>query len=359
MKKKILNLTKTYHPFTYGGIETAIYKNIKLLRNSYKFDIFSTNKFRNNLIRKNNSLNYSFKENLNFFSTPISIKFLVHFYKNKNYYNLINYHYPWPLMNLCIYFLNKKIKKIVFYHADAISGKKIIDFLYFPFAFYFLKKMDIIVVASKEYYLSSKILKYFKKKIKIIPYLFEVDENKKFRVKDRNYVLYLGACRGYKGFEVIKNAAKLTNCKFILAGNFTKKDIEKFRFSKNVKFIYKPTEKKKNELLRNCSLLILPSTNRLEAFGIVLLEAGNYRKTVISCNLSTGVNSIIKNNYNGYLIKPNNYLQLSKKIKFLMKNSNVRKKMGLNNYKILKNNFNSNLIIKKYKMLYDELLSKS
>lgn len=359
MKKKILNLTKTFHPFTYGGIETVISKKIKLLSNSYKFDIFSTNKIRNNLIRKNNRLNYSFKENVNFFSTPISIKLLVHFYKNKDFYDLINYHYPWPFMNLCIYFLRKKTKKVAFYHADAISGKKIIDFLYFPFAYYFLNKMDVIVVASKEYYFSSKILKFFKKKIKIIPYLFEVNKDKNIRIKDKKYILYLGALRKYKGIEVIKNAAKLTNYKFVLAGNFTKKDIEKYHFSKNVKLIFKPTEKEKNELLKNCSILILPSTNRLEAFGIVLLEAGNFRKTVISCDLSTGVNSIIKNNYNGYLIRPNNHFQLSSKIKFLMKNNKLRKKMGLNNYKVLKNNFNSNVIIKKYKKLYDDLLSKS
>ena len=258
-------------------------------------------------------------------------------------------------MNLCVYFLNKKTKKVLSYHADAMSGKKIIDLLYFPFAFLFLKKMDVIIVASKEYLASSKILQHFKKKIKIIPYPFEV--KKKNNIKDEKYILYLGALRKYKGFHIIQNVSNLTNYKFILAGNFEKKDIEKFSFSKNVEFVYKPTEKQKNKLLKNCSFLILPSTNRLEAFGIVLLEAANFKKTVISSNLSTGVNSIIKNKYNGYLIKPNSHIQLLKKINFLMQNPKIRKKMGLNNYKVLKNKFNSKIIVEKYRKLYDELLS--
>ena len=116
-------------------------------------------------------------------------------------------------------------------------------------------------------------------------------------------------------------------------------------------------KKKKNELLKSCSLLILPSTNRLEAFGLALLEAANFKKPVISSNLSTGVNSIIKNNLNGFLIKPNNSVKLAKKINFLMQNIKVRKKMGLNNYKILIKKFDSNIGATKYKKLYDNLLS--
>ena len=355
--KKILHLTKTYHPFTYGGIETAIQKIIKFLDKNYKFDILSTNKFKDSLIKRKNTYHFSFKEDLNFFSTPISLKLLIFFFKNKNLYNLINFHYPWPLMNFCIYFLNKKTKKIAFYHADAMSGKKIVDLLYFPFAFIFLKKMDIIVVASKEYFASSIILRYFKKKIKIIPYLFDSKKNKK--IKDKNYILYLGAFRKYKGFDVIKKTAVLTNHKFILAGNFTKKDIQKFNFPKNVNFSFKPSEKKKNQLINNCSLIILPSINRLEAFGLVLLEAASFKKTVISSDLSTGINSIIKNNYNGYLIKPNDHVELLRKINFLMKNVKIRKKMGHNNYKVLNKHFNPKVLIKKHRELYDDLLFKN
>ena len=116
-------------------------------------------------------------------------------------------------------------------------------------------------------------------------------------------------------------------------------------------------KKKKDKLLKNCSFLILPSTNRSEAFGLALLEAANFKKTVISSNLSTGVNSIIKNNFNGFLIKPNNSVQLIKKINFLMQNIKVRKKMGLNNYKTLIKKFDSNIGVTKYKKLYNNLLS--
>ena len=241
--KKILQITKTYHPYTYGGVETVINKINSLLGKNYKFDILSTNRFANTIIKKKNIIHYSFRENLNFFSTPFSLNLLIHFYKNKNIYSLINFHYPWPLMNLCVFFLKKKIKKVVTYHADAISGNNFIDILYFPFAYFFLKKMDKIIVTSKQYYSSSKILKFFKKKIKIIPNFIEVKKVNK--IDDKNYVLFVGALRKYKGFDVIRDTAKLVNFKFILAGNFTKKDIIKFNFSKNVKFIFKPSEKKK------------------------------------------------------------------------------------------------------------------
>ena len=82
-----------------------------------------------------------------------------------------------------------------------------------------------------------------------------------------------------------------------------KKNLKK---NKNISVINNPKEKEKNNLLKTCSLLVLPSTTRSEAFGLVLLEAAKYSKPVITTQLNTGTSFIVKNNYNGFIIEPNN-----------------------------------------------------
>jgi glycosyltransferase involved in cell wall biosynthesis len=74
-------------------------------------------------------------------------------------------------------------------------------------------------------------------------------------------------------------------------------------------------------------VVVLPSINQGEAFGLVLLEAMACSKPVIASNLP-GVRSVFKNGNQGLLVKPGDVKDLVKKIKVILTDDQLAKRMG-------------------------------
>ena len=85
------------------------------------------------------------------------------------------------------------------------------------------------------------------------------------------------------------------------------------------------------------SIDIFVLTSHYEGLGLVFLEAMLSKKPIISSN-SSAMPEIIKNNYNGLLVKPNKPKLLSEAIKQLY-NSSLRRKFSSNGYLFVKKNF--------------------
>lgn len=79
-----------------------------------------------------------------------------------------------------------------------------------------------------------------------------------------------------------------------------------------------------------CDLMILPT--RYETFGKTIAEAMSCQKPVISTNVC-GVPEVIDHGKNGFLTEPGNVAQITESIETLMKDENLRKKMGINGRK--------------------------
>ncbi len=67
----------------------------------------------------------------------------------------------------------------------------------------------------------------------------------------------------------------------------------------------------------------------IEGFGIVYLEAGAYSLPVIATDVG-GVGDVVKNNYNGIIVKTKNIESIIDAIVKLYKNSDLRNKLGQN-----------------------------
>ena len=92
-------------------------------------------------------------------------------------------------------------------------------------------------------------------------------------------------------------------------------------------------------------------TSFTESFGLVLLEAAQFRIPLVSFK-NSGSNDIISNNLDGYLIEDINKEIMAKKIIELLKNKNRRLIMGNNAYKkCLKYDLSN--IIKEWKKLIE------
>ena len=84
-------------------------------------------------------------------------------------------------------------------------------------------------------------------------------------------------------------------------------------------------EETKNSALSSCYALVVPSIS--ESLGLVYLEAWNFKKPVIACNIPSS-SEIIENKKNGLLVDYDNIEQLTNNILYLIKNSSEAEKLG-------------------------------
>ena len=188
-----------------------------------------------------------------------------------------------------------------------------------------LGKIKTKVVYNGKNFLKKKIYKKKDKKIKKIIMLAVLEPRKGFE-----YIL--------KSMEIIKKLDK--NIKLYIYGdgssekNTIKKLIKKFKLENTVSLngFVQNTEK----VFLESDLVAIPSQKN-ESFGYVAVEAF-YKKPVIAC-ATGGLNEVITNNYNGFLVNKNNYKKFAYKIMSLLKNNNLKNKFIKNGYYSYKKNF--------------------
>jgi len=87
-------------------------------------------------------------------------------------------------------------------------------------------------------------------------------------------------------------------------------------------------------------------TSVKECFPMVILEAFNCGLPTISFDILTGPKEIIKNGYNGYLMKNRDCEEMANQINYLIKNKNKIKIIGKNAKKESKNFLIENILKK-------------
>ena len=170
------------------------------------------------------------------------------------------------------------------------------------------------------------------------------------KIKFQKYILFISRNTYYKGFDKLKKIIELNpNINFVLITD--NKNFPKF---KNAIILSKISNNFKYSLIKYCVAVISTSTNRAESFGMSMLEGLMLSKPLIGFSIGTGLNNIIKNNCNGFLIKNYSLDDYSSKINQIYFNKNEAKKMSKFSKKI-KNKFNCRY--KKLNKIYKKLNS--
>ena len=85
-------------------------------------------------------------------------------------------------------------------------------------------------------------------------------------------------------------------------------------------------------------------------------EAMSMELPIISTNVGD-LKKFIKNDKNGYLVKKDDFKNISKKINYLMLNKKKMRKFGKINRKLVVNNFSVDIISKKTINFYNSVLN--
>lgn len=282
--------------------------------------------------------------------------------------DIINFHFPWPFMDILYLMARVKTPYVITYHSDIVR-QRLLYIFYKPFEKLSLIQAKQIICSSPNYFLSSKILNAYHHKISIIPFGLDkldypkLSENKKSEWRDaigRNFFLFIGYHRYYKGLYTLIESARLVPYLIVIAGSGPlevklKKMVKKYAL-KNVLFVGHITEEDKVALISLSKSLILPSNLRSEAFGVVLLEGLMFGKPLISTEIGTGTSFVNVSGETGIVIPPLNPGALANAMSFIFNNSAEVKKMGLAAKKRFDKVFHANKMVLAYKSLYRKIL---
>jgi rhamnosyl/mannosyltransferase len=147
--------------------------------------------------------------------------------------------------------------------------------------------------------------------------------------------LSVGRFAYYKGFEYLVAAAeKAPRVRFHIVGDgpeylAIKQLIAEKRLENQVRLFGSVDRQTLIHLFRSCDVFCLPSIERTEAFGLVLLEAMYFEKPLITTKLAgSGVTTVNRHGETGLHVPPGNPDALADAILFLEKNVEIRKEMG-------------------------------
>jgi glycosyltransferase involved in cell wall biosynthesis len=101
--------------------------------------------------------------------------------------------------------------------------------------------------------------------------------------------------------------------------------VEELGLEKNITFLGYIFGDEKNQYYRSIDICIVPST--FESFSLVALEAMAAGKPVIASNVG-GLPGLVEDGVTGYLFSPDDPRELADKIKQLIKNEPLQRKMG-------------------------------
>jgi rhamnosyl/mannosyltransferase len=370
MKINLIQTYKTSNFDTKGGVETFIsdlvYNGINLKK--FNIRVISCTQGKSRVFQKKGVTFILYKTLFTFASTPFSVGYILNFKKNMDWADIIHNHFPWPFFDFLnsIFNLNKPI--IVTYHSDVIR-QKYLNKIYNFFVRRSFTKVFKIVATSNNYSRSSPILsmnEFSKKCITIALSIKELSPLpsmnnmhavlKKYGLKKKIYIIFIGVLRYYKNVSLLLEAAPYINADILIVGDGPfKLTYQKFIANQNLKNVHllgSVSEEDKNALLSLSSLLVLPSHLRSEAFGLVLLEASMHGKPMITLDIGTGTSFVNLDNKTGFVVKFNNFIQLSLAINKILSDSSLARKMGNNAKFRFDKFFKKQTMISKYERLY-------
>jgi rhamnosyl/mannosyltransferase len=286
--------------------------------------------------------------------------------------DILHFHLPNPtaVMSYLIAGLNRKA--VATYHSDIVRQRKLALF-YRPFLKCFLNRIDRIIATSPNYVEFSNILSQYRLKCQVVPlgiplsrFTSQADNQLKVELLIQEHgmrlVLFIGKFRYYKGLHVFIEAMKQVNGKLLMIGEgYLEEDLKKQvaanELDGKVTFLGELSDNEATAFLRACDIVVLPSVERSEAFGIVQLEAMACGKPVICTELGTGTTFINQHQKTGIVVEPNNPDALANAVNLLLDNPNLRKQYGQAGFNRVEKYFSVDRMINDLIAVYDTCLS--
>lgn len=361
---RIVHLAKFYPP-EFGGIESvteALAEDHAALGHDVHVVCFTRGLQR---IEKTNGVNVRrIKVKKEMASQPLSFTYIAECVNVARTASVVHVHAPNLLAALGVLRLPKQIKVVVHWHAD-IENKGILGRLVGPLERAMLRRANVVIATSQAYADASAMLNKVKAKLEIIPIgIADMPIGKSHRFSAPPYVLCVGRLVPYKGFNVMLQAVALmsSNIEFRVVGSGPMRDdleaqAGRLGIMRRVNFLGRVEQDELQALMAGAVAFCLPSLNRSEAFGVVLLEAMRAGRAIVGTKIpGSGVPWV---NSTGINVSVGDPSALAQAIDYLIANPEEVKRLGGLARSRFEDEFTQNRMSNKCLRLYEDLMVSS
>jgi rhamnosyl/mannosyltransferase len=247
----------------------------------------------------------------------------------------------------------RRIPWIIHWHADVVASAidtrlALAYSVYRPFEQALLRHAAKIICTTPDYLASSEPLKRWREKCTVVPLGIDparlpVQDTAAVAQATRAFwgptapfkVVAIGRLTYYKGHDVLIRAIKeLPHATLLLVGGGDRRArleraIAREGLQQRVRLTGHLVDRHLQALIQSADCLCLPSLERTEAFGLVLLEAMRYGKAVIASSVEgSGMNWVVDHNTTGLLVPPGNVGELARALARLAASPTTRADMG-------------------------------
>ncbi len=264
---------------------------------------------------------------------------------------------------------------VLTYHCDLeiphIFGQLIVQLYQRTLGTYTVSKSDKIITTTHSYGATSRAVWY--RDSTVIPNAVDSqrfhpsnspgDIKKKLGIgEDEKMVLYVGRIVYHKGLEhLVESASYLDHdVKYVLGGTGDFRPVLEDIVKRNdlqgrVIFPGRIPNSELPKYYAAADVFVLPSVSRLEAFGIVALEAMASATPVVVSDIP-GVREVITEGEHGLLSEPLNPANLAGKIRTIIRNPDMAERMGKNGRKRIEENLTWAIVAEQIERVYQELI---
>lgn len=251
---------------------------------------------------------------------------------------------------------------VVHWHADVVASsiRRIVKWayaLYRPFEQAILHRAVRIIATSPPYLNASEPLQAWRYKCTVVPLGIAVRPAARYPAAEEVgpwqpgmfRVLTIGRLAYYKGFETLVQAVAATpGAELLIAGDGeSRASLEALiqavtppHSTPRIRLLGHVNEVQKYALLANCDVFCLPSRERTEAFGMVLLEAMSQARPCIASNLAgSGMPWIVSRAGAGILAEPEDPESWQTALTTLKAAPQLRSQLGAQGHKGLLQHF--------------------
>jgi len=368
---KVLHLAKFYPP-DHGGMESVVATLAEgLWARGWGTDVLCTRRHWRTCVDEGpgKSLVVRAGQLGMLLSTPISPALVQEARVRVAGADLVHVHLPNPMAALALLLAPRPRRMLIHWHSDVVTqhaARRMID----PLERWLLSRADLIVATSQAYLDASAQLAPFRAKATVVP--LGIGDNAvgavdvqlvrawRKRVPAGRIVLAIGRMTGYKGFDVLIDAARELpeDVTVVIAGGgalldtLTRRAATTTRGAK-VWFTGPLSNVDRDALFAIADVFCLPSTSRAEAFGVALLEAMAAGKPVVASDIpGSGVGWV---NACGLGVPPRDAYALAAALRRMLDDPPLAERMGRDARQRYLELFTATAMINQFDKLYRQL----
>jgi glycosyltransferase involved in cell wall biosynthesis len=370
---RILHVYKNYVPPIRGGIETHVRQLATgLVRRGAQVIVLVVGASRKTIVEECEGVRVIRAARLGeVASTPISLDLFGQLGRIDT--DLIHVHLPYPPGELAALIGGRECPIVATYHSDVVRQWWALS-LYRPLARALLRRASVVIATSPAYIETSPILRPLAERCQVVPLGVDPDrfrpdagrrtEARRKWLGDRDLplVLFVGKFRSYKGLPYLIDAAPLVNARFLLVGSGPlalelRAHVERLGLVGKVIFAGEVDDDTLPDLYRASNVVVLPSTQRSEAFGMVLLEGMSSGCPVVSTELGTGTSWVNQHERTGLVVPPADPSALAGALNRLIEDPVLAECHGKAGRERVEAEFTEGRMVERVAGIYDEALA--